>query len=134
MVGVSINTGMIYLYNNSYPFSLITSFNSNIGNGNSYIDFSHDSTSLLVCGQGGGKVISLATLAATVSVTTTGTPTQCRIGSTGQFAIISNKIELFSSAGATTWQLSVNSCINLDFDGTSNILVAVCNNGANKNA
>ena len=32
------------------------------------------------------------------------------------------------------WQLSINSCINIDFDGSSNILVAVCNNGANKNA
>ena len=93
MVAVSINTGLIYLYNNSYPFSLITSFNSNIGNGNSYVDFSHDGTKLLVCGgNNGGKLISLSTYLAVASVSTTSAGTNCRIASNGQFSIISNKI------------------------------------------
>ena len=135
---VSTSTSMVYIYNSTTPYTLITSFNAAIGTGSTTIDYSFDGACLLICGgnTNTAKVFNLTTFTLLTTVSFNNAQT-CKFAANSNFAIASitgSTFRFYSLTGGLVWNENYNNCLDIDFDGTSSTVVMSCNNGANRKA
>jgi WD40 repeat protein len=130
---------MVYIYNSTTPYTLITSFNAAIGTGSTTIDYSFDGTCLLICGgnTNTAKVFNLTTTVTLLTTVSFNNAQTCKFAANSNFAIASitgSTFRFYSLTGGLVWNENYNNCLDIDFDGTSSTVVMSCNNGANRRA
>jgi len=132
IIGIATADSMVYLYSTTKPYNLINSFSGGLGAGNTFIDFSFDSTTLLVCGGTNGvKLFSLSTYASTTIIINGNMHIGCEFANNGNFVVISDVIEMFSASGSPIWLTNIGQCTSLDLDDSGDNLVALYDDGSN---
>lgn len=135
---IATSTSMVYVYNSTSPYALLTTITGGIGTGFVQIDTSYDGNLVLICGGSSNlvKVYNLSSSSFVSSFAYTSAYT-CKFSPDNNkiavAATTSSNLNYYQLAGTQIWAQSWNGCLDIDIDDSFTNLVSSCNNGANKN-
>lgn len=103
----------VYLYNLSFPYSLISTIPAGTGSGTTVLDFSYDGTYMVVCG-GSNNIAPVFDLVAgssfsTISFTNAQT---CKFTPDNKILLTSstNTVQYFQLDGTSVWSVTYTNC------------------------
>jgi len=115
---IGTTTSMIYAYNSTSPYTLLSTITGGIGTGSVQIDTSTDGNYLLICGGNTNtvKVYSFLTSSFITSISFSGAQT-CKFAPDNKFVVsatTSSTVTYYNLDGTQVWTQSYNGCLDLD--------------------